>query len=323
VKLIIQIPCFNEEETLPLVFEKMPREIPGVSAIEYQIIDDGSTDRTVEIAKSLGVQHIVSMPGKNRRWLGRAFQAGVENALKQGADILVNTDGDNQYPSERIPDLVAPLLAGKVDLVIGDRNPGSVEEFSPVKRWLQRLGSWVIQVLTKEPVKDAVSGFRAYSREALLQINIITNFTYTVDTLIQAHEKGLDVEWLPITPNKKTRDSRLISSLWQKVQRSGMTILRLSTVYQPFRTFFVIGTMFLVPGVAFLLRFLFLFFFVEGEADGHVQSIIAGAILTIVGVQMYVLGILADLSAVNRRLIEEGLTRVRRQSLENKDSKRT
>lgn len=267
MKLIIQIPCFNEEKTLPLVFEGMPRHIPGIDVIEYQIIDDGSTDNTVEVARSLGVHHIVSAGRINRRWLGRAFRAGVDHALKHGADIVVNTDGDNQYPSRYIADLVRPIVDGRADIAIGDRAPGKVEEFSWIKQRLQVLGSGVIQSLTGVPVRDAVSGFRAYSRESLLKIQVLTNYTYTVDTLIQAHQKGLDIEWVPISVNPKTRESRLITSLSAKVRKSGGTILRMVTLYRPFRTFMLFAGIFLVPGLFLLARFLY-YYIIRGGQGG-------------------------------------------------------
>ena len=193
MKVIVQIPCFNEAETLPLVFRDMPRSLPGVDELEFQIIDDGSTDQTVAVAKRLGVQHIVSIPAPNRRWLGRAFKAGIDHALNAGADIVVNTDGDNQYPSAKIGDLIAPLLEQRADIAIGDRNPGKIREFSRLKRLLQRAGSATMQLLTGVEVRDGVSGFRAYSRDALVKIHVLTNYTYTVDTLMQAHKKGLTV----------------------------------------------------------------------------------------------------------------------------------
>jgi glycosyltransferase involved in cell wall biosynthesis len=315
VKLIIQIPCFNEEKTLPLVFEGMPKHIPGIDVIEYQIIDDGSTDNTVKVARALGVHHIVSAGRVNRRWLGRAFRAGIDHALKQGADIVVNTDGDNQYPSRYIADLVRPIVNGKADIAIGDRSPGKVQEFSWIKQRLQVLGSSVIQSLTGLPVRDAVSGFRAYSREALLKIHVLTNYTYTVDTLIQAHQKGLDVEWVPISVNAKTRDSRLITSLFAKVRKSGATILRMVTLYQPFRTFMLFSALFLIPGVFLLARFCYYYVIRQGQGTGLVQSVVVGGVCVVIAVQMFVLGILADLLSANRTLIEDLLVRMRKSEL--------
>lgn len=314
MKLIIQIPCFNEATTLPLVMQTMPKKIPGISCIEFQIIDDCSTDKTVEVAKSLGVHHIVSIPGVNRRWLGRAFKMGIDHALRQGADIVVNTDGDNQYPSARIADLVKPIVDGRVHVVIGDRSPSANTEFSLIKRFLQFFGSSVIQYLTNTPVKDAVSGFRAYSREALLNIHIVTNYTYTVDTLIQANKKGFDIEWLNINTNRKTRESRLITNIWDKVKKSGATILRMTTVYEPFKTFLFLATFFLIPGSLLLARFLYFYF--SGDGDGHVQSVIVGGVCCVIGVQMLALGIIGDLLAINRKLQEDALTRIRKLELD-------
>lgn len=319
MKLIIQIPCFNEERTLPLVFEGMPQHIEGIDQIEYQIIDDGSNDRTVEIARALGVRHIVRAGRVNRRWLGRAFRAGIDNALAQGADIVVNTDGDNQYPSHLIESLVRPILEGRADIVIGDRNPGTIEEFSWIKRKLQVFGSRVIQFLTRAEVRDAVSGFRAYSRESLLKLHVLTNYTYTVDTLIQAHKKGLDIVWVPITTNRKTRESRLITSLLSKVRKSGATILRLVTVYEPFKTFSLFSLMFLVPGLFLLARFFFFYILLHGRGTGLVQSVVVGGVCIVVAVQMFVLGILADLLSANRTLIEDILSRMRRLELSKKE----
>ncbi len=316
MKLIIQIPCYNEETTLPTVFEKMPREIPGIDCIEYQIIDDGSTDRTVEVAKALGVHHIVIIKGKNRRWLGRAFRQGIENALKNGADLVVNTDGDNQYPSDQIECLVKPILAGKADIVIGDRSPEKIEEFSAIKKFLQWFGNKMVQLVTNCEIHDAVSGFRAYSREALLQINIVTNYTYTVDTLVQALQHGLVIEWHPITANSKTRESRLIASLFSKVRLSGATLLRLSTAYQPFKTFLAVSLIFFIPGLLLLLRYMFFFLFIEGGSDGHLQSIIASGVCLILGFLMVLIGVLGDLLAINRIMINRSLTKIRRLELE-------
>ena len=320
MKLIIQIPCFNEEQTLPLVFERMPRSIPGIDCIEYQVIDDGSTDRTVEVAKELGVHHIVQVSGKNRRWLGRAFKLGIDNALALDADIVVNTDGDNQYPSEKIADLVQPIIDGYADVVIGDRDPANYKGFSSSKQFLQRLGSKTVGFLTGQPVKDAVSGFRAYSRNALLRIHVMTNYTYTVDTLMQAHQKGLEVVWLPIKPNDKTRESRLITSSISKVRKSGLTILRLSTMHSPAKTFAILSALFAIPAIGLLGRFGYFYLFVPQEADGHIQSVVVGGVLLVIAVQLLFLGIIGDLLAVNRALIEDLLTRTRKLELHGGDS---
>jgi hypothetical protein len=229
-----------------------------------------------------------------------------------GADILVNTDGDNQYPSSSIADLIQPILRGKADIVIGDRNPGHITEFSFIKRCLQRLGSRVACFFSGEPIPDAVSGFRAYSRKALLQIHVTTDYTYTVDTLIQAHQKGLDVAWIPIEVNRKTRESRLITGLWTKVRKSGITILKVSTVYRPMRTFAWLSLIFIIPGALLIGRFLYVYIFIPPRSAGHIQSVIIGAGLLIMGLQSLFLGIIGDLLGTNRKLIEDALTRVRR-----------
>lgn len=321
MKLIIQIPCFNEAQTLPLVFEKMPKHIEGITQIEFQIIDDCSTDETVRVAQELGIQHIIKIKGRNRRWLGRAFKLGVESALKNGADILVNTDGDNQYPSDQIAALIQPILNSKADIVIGDREPGKINEFSLFKRFLQKLGSATVGFVTGEQVPDAVSGFRAYSKEALLEINIMTNYTYTVDTLVQALKKGLSVAWHPIDVNPKTRDSRLIKSLFSKVRKSGSNIIRLFTVYEPFKTFIYIGTIFLIPGLFLLLRYAYIFIFIPESGRGHVQSVILGGVLLILAFLMLMLGIIGELLSVNRHLTDEILTKIRKIELSKEDRK--
>ncbi len=312
MKLVIQIPCCNEEATLALVFENLPRQLPGISTIEYQLIDDCCTDRTVEIAQELGFHHIVKMQGRNRRWLGRAFRAGVDNALANGADILVNTDGDNQYPSERIADLVAPIVAGQADLVIGDRSPSKFLEFSRTKRFLQWLGNKTISLLTGEEIKDAVSGFRAYSTRALLEINLISNYTYTIDSLIQALRAGLEVAWLPITPNKRTRESRLIKSNFEKVWRSGLTIVRMAIIYRPFKTFLLLGSVFLLPGALMAIRYVYWIAYFNESSLEHIQLLISASIFLMLAVILFAVGLLGDLLSVNRVLASATLSRIRR-----------
>ena len=254
----------------------------------------------------------------NRRWLGRAFKAGVDHALSVGADIVVNTDGDNQYPSEKIPDLVRPILENKADIVIGNRHPENFHEFSPIKKKLQLLGNVTITLLTGEKIPDAVSGFRAYSRSALLKIHNYTDYTYTVDTLIQAYKKGLDISWIDICPNPKTRESRLITSLLNKVKKSGATIVRQVTLYEPFKTFLWLAAVCFVPGTLLLLRFLYYYLFVPGRGTGFVQSVVVGSVLIVVAVQMFLLGIIGDLLNANRRLSEDILSRVRELELSHK-----
>lgn len=319
MKLIVQIPCYNEADTLPLLFARMPRALPGIDELEFLVIDDGCTDDTVAVARALGVHHILHVPGRNRRWLGRAFKLGVMRALDLGADIVVNTDGDNQYPSERIGELIQPILDGKAQLVIGDRSPAQLAESSPAKRLLQWFGNRLLAVVTGEPPRDGVSGFRAYSREALLQIHVITKFSYTLDTLIQCHKKGLAVEWLEIHPNAATRESRLFGSIWGMAGRSGFSLLRLLTVYEPFKAFLFASFVSFVPALILLGRFAYFFLFVHEEADGHIQSVIIGGALLVISALLAVFGVIGGLLAVNRSLIEELLTRVRRLELERRN----
>ncbi len=312
MKLIVQIPCFNEAATLPLVFQGMPRAIPGIETIEFLVIDDGSTDFTQAVARQLGVHHYLRVSGRNRRWLGRAFKLGTERALALGADIVVNTDGDNQYPSHLIPQLISPILSGTADIVIGDRSPSTFHEFSLFKRLLQLAGNKLIERLVAAPVPDAVSGFRAYSRKALLQLNVITNFTYTIDTLIQAEKKGLDIAWMPIEPNPKTRESRLISSSLEKARRSGLNIFRLLSIYEPFRSFAAAAALFLLPAVILLGRFGYFYLFVHERASGHIQSVVIGGACLVIGVMLLVFAVLAGLLNVNRILLEDILIRLKR-----------
>ena len=290
----------------------MPQKIEGIDIIEYQIIDDGSTDRTIEVAKELGINHIVQIHGKNRRWLGRAFKLGIDSALKNGADIIVNTDGDNQYPSAMIPELIQPILEGRCDLAIGNRHPEQFHEFSNFKRFLQKFGNLIISQTVGEHVPDAVSGFRAYSRNAAMQIHIVTNYTYTIDSLIQSYKKGIDIEWIDIIPNPKTRESRLIKNLFSKVIKSAATIIRLGITYNPIKIFMCTSLIFILPGLFLILRFLYFYLFDPSEEAGHVQSVVIGGISLVIGCQIIFLGILAELSRVNRQLLENNLTRIKR-----------
>ncbi len=320
MKLIVQIPCHNEAEELPSTLAAIPRQIDGIDAVEVLIIDDGSTDDTVEVARREGADHVIGFV--KRRGLARAFKAGLNESLRRGADIIVNTDGDNQYEGADIPKLVAPLLEGKADVVIGDRNAGSLPHFSFIKRRLQRIGSWAMRKLSGTDVADAPSGFRAYSREAALQINVVTDFTYTLETLIQAGKRGMAVVDVPVRTNETKRSSRLARSTGHYVAYATAAMARAYVMYEPLRIITFVGFSMLVGGVGLGIRFLYFRWFVAGLGGGNVQSLILAAILSIVGFLMLCVGILADLMATNRRLLEETLYRVRKLELDadtNKD----
>jgi glycosyltransferase involved in cell wall biosynthesis len=312
MKLIVQIPCFNEEETLPATFNDIPKKIDGVDEVEILIIDDGSTDKTIEVAKALGVHHIVI--NKNNRGLARTFRTGLNECLKLGADIIVNTDGDNQYAGWDIPKLIQPILDGKADLVVGDRNTAKVAHFSPFKKFLQRLGSYVVKTLSGVKVPDAVSGFRAYSRDAALQLNIVSPFSYTIEALIQAGKKHMAVTSVLVETNEKTRESRLFSSIPKFIERQLTTIVRMYAMYQPLKVFFFIGLTLSILGVIPILRFLYFYF--TGDGEGHLQSLVLGGVFTILGFISFLIALLADLMNFNRQLIEQTLEKVRRIELE-------
>lgn len=308
MKLIIQVPCYNEESTLPLVIASLPREIPGVSTIEYLVIDDGSRDRTSEVARELGVHYVI----KNTINLGLAytFQRGVDECLARGADLIVNIDGDNQYRGADIPALVAPILAGRADIVVGDRQTDTITEFSPLKKVLQRLGSFVVRRLAGSRVTDTTSGFRAFSRRAAFRLTVLSYFTYTHETILQARQKGLAIDEVKITVNPKTRESRLFRSMRAYIAFSLATILRVFTMYNALRVFFTLGALFIGTGSLLACRFLFYYF--QGRGNGLVQSLIFGAIFILAGVITLIAGIVADLIQFNRRLIEDVLERVKR-----------
>jgi glycosyltransferase involved in cell wall biosynthesis len=311
-KLIIQIPCLNEAETLPATLADLPAEIKGVDAIEILIIDDGSTDGTCQVAQECGVDHLVRFP--RHRGLAKGFAAGLDACLRLGADVIVHTDADGQYPGEDIPRLVAPVLRGEADIVIGDRGVDAVEHFSPSKRMLQRLGSRVVSRLAGIEVGDVTSGFRAYSREAALRLNILSDFTYTLDSLIQSGGKPITVATVPTRSNAPTRPSRLFTGIAEYIRRQVPSILRLYMVYQPLKTLAIVSGLFILPGLLIGIRFLYVFY-TQGAA-GHIQSLILATILLIVGVQALILGLVADLMATNRRLLEDALYRVRRLELD-------
>jgi glycosyltransferase involved in cell wall biosynthesis len=308
VKLIIQIPCYNEEATLPATVRDLPRSLPGIDAIELLVIDDGSTDRTAAVARELGVHHILSFP--QNQGLAAAFQAGLEAALAAGADIIVNTDGDNQYCGADVARLVEPILAGRAQIVVGDRGVAALAHFSPLKRWLQRFGSWVVERAAGIPIPDATSGFRAFSREAALRLTVLSDYTYTLETLIQAGARHMAVVYVPVRTNPQTRRSRLIRSTPTFLALSAVTILRFYAMYRPLRIFMSVGGASLAIGVALGLRFLY--FFMGSHGTGHVQSLILAAILSIVGIQVCLIGLIAELVRLNRKLLEEMLYRVRR-----------
>ena len=308
MKLIIQIPCFNEEHTLGATLKELPRVLPGVDVVEFLVIDDGSTDDTAAVARALGVHHVLRFP--RQRGLARGFAAGLDAALRLGADVIVNTDADNQYPAGEIGRLIAPILARRADLVIGDRGVATVPGFSPLKRRLQQLGSWVVRRASGLAVPDATSGFRAMSRETAQRMVVLSEYSYTLETLIHAGARRLAVAYVPITPNPPTRPSRLMRGLGDYLAHSSITIVRAYTTYRPLRAFLTVGGFVVLAGTLLGLRFLF--FYLQGDGDGHVQSLILAAVLLVVGFQVGLIGLVADLIGFNRKLLEELLYRVRR-----------
>lgn len=319
VKCIIQIPCLNEADTLPDVIQDLPKEISGVDILEYLIIDDGSTDQTVEIARELGVHHIIQHP--RNLGLARAFRSGLEACLKLGADVIVNTDGDHQYPGQSIPDLVYPILKTEADIVVGDRQVASIDHFSPIKKMASAIGNHVVRRVSGTSITDAVSGFRAYSREAALRLNILTNFSYTLDTLIQAGKQGLVVKSVPIKTNDPTRPSRLQKSMFHFINAQASTILRLYAFYEPLRTFTYFSAPFITAGLALILRFLWVY--LQGDGDRFIQSVTIGSGLFIIGILIFLVGIQADIAAKHRQLTQETLYRLKKMELQALNSKFT
>lgn len=307
MKVFIQIPCYNEEATLPLVFETMPKKLPGVDEVEWLIIDDGSSDKTVEVAKSLGVKHIVTH--KRNTGLARSFRDGVDYALRHGADIVVNTDGDNQYPQNRIKDLVEPIISGRADIVIGDRQTAKIAHFSPFKKLMQRVGSAVVNLAAGTNLPDAASGFRAYSHNALYKLNIVTPFSYCMETIIQAGNKRLRIESVAVTTNAKTRESRLFKNIWQHMGKSAQAIVRSYIMFKPHIIFVSLGSIFLVAGLIPFIRFLI--FTLEGRGDGHLQSLIFGSSMLVGALLSFALLVIADLLKTNRILLEDQLERIK------------
>ncbi len=305
-KLIVMVPCFNEEKTLPAVIKSIPKKIPGIAKIETLVIDDGSTDKTFQVAKRLKVNHIIRH--FNNKGLARAFEKGLELALAKGADIIVNTDGDNQYPQKDIPKLIKPILKNKAKIVVADRQTDKIEYFSLAKKIFQKLGSWVVRLASGVKVPDAVSGFRAFSKEAAQQLNITTEFSYVIETIIQAGKKKIPITSVAIKVNPKTRESRLYNGMWSHIKNSGATIVRVFTMYEPLKTFSYIAGVAFLAGLFLVGRYLYLNYI--GKPGVHLQSLLLAAVLLIVGFQIFLIGLVADLIAANRKLMEKILEKL-------------
>lgn len=318
MKLMIQIPCYNEEETLGITYNDLPKHIDGIDEIEYLIINDGSKDRTVEVARALGIQHVVNF--KQNKGLAKGFMAGLDACLRLGADIIVNTDADNQYCGADIEKLVRPILEEKADIVIGERPIDQTEHFSWKKKKFQHLGSWVVRVATGTDIPDAPSGFRAYSREAALRLNVVNAYTYTLETIIQAGHEKMAMASVPIRTNGETRPSRLFSSMWRYMKRSSTVIIRSFLMYKPLRFFSMVGSVLLLLGILLGIRFLYFFF--AGTGGGHTQSLILTAILMLAGFQSLVVGLLGDVIAANRKILEDVQYRVRKLETKPKNTGR-
>ncbi len=319
MKLIIQIPCYNEAQTLSATIQALPRQLSAVGQIEYLVIDDGSQDNTAEIAQQAGVDHVIHLP----RHMGLAFGflTGLEACLKHGADIIVNTDADNQYNAEDIQQLINPIVQGQADIVVGDRGVATLSNFSPMKRFLQRMGSWIVAQASGIKIPDATSGFRALSREAALRTLVLSEYTYTLETLIQAGARHMAVAYVPVRVNPQTRPSRLVRSTPDYLVNSARTIVRSYTMYRPLRVFSLVSMLLLASGLVLAIRFLI--FYLLGQGSGHVQSLILAAILLIIGFQTLLIGLVADVIGFNRIILEEILYRLRRQELAEKDAANT
>jgi glycosyltransferase involved in cell wall biosynthesis len=318
-KLIIQIPCYNEEATLGMTLAELPRQIPGIDQVEWLIVNDGSSDRTIEVALASGVDHVVSFA--RNQGLAHAFMAGLEASLKAGADIIVNTDADNQYCAADIPRLVEPILRGEADIVVGARPIRQIKHFSPTKKLLQGFGSWVVRLASKTNVVDAPSGFRAISREAALRLNVFNEYTYTLETIIQAGRQGMAIKSVPIRTNGYLRPSRLVKSIPSYVKRSLLTILRISMTYKPLRFFAILGSIPFSFGFLLGIRWLVLFF-LENGTRSRAPSLILAAILILIGFQLWMFGLVADLMAVNRKVLEDIQLRLRRAELNSNQKER-
>lgn len=311
MKLIIQMPCFNEEETLKIALDALPKSISGIDEIEYLIINDGSTDNTVKIAREWGVNYIVSF--KHNKGLAKGFMAGIDACLKNGADIIVNTDADNQYCADDIEKLVGPILDNKYDIVVGERPIDDTRHFSLLKKKLQHIGSWTVRIASNSDIPDAPSGFRAYSREAAMQLNVINNYTYTLETIIQAGREKMAMTSVPIRTNEELRESRLFKSMWAYVKRSGGVIVRSFAMYKPLKFFVFAGMIPFIVGVLLGIRYLIFYF--QGVGDGHIQSLILAAILLMMGWQTVMIGLQADIIAANRRILQDIQYRVKKLEL--------
>jgi glycosyltransferase involved in cell wall biosynthesis len=312
MKLIIQIPCLNEEESLPVTLRDLPRQVDGFDAVEWLIVDDGSTDRTIDVAREHGVDHIVRLT--NNKGLANGFQAGLDASLKLGADVIVNTDADNQYDGRDVATLVKPILAGDADMVVGDRQVMTIDHFSPAKKALQRLGSWVVRQASQTDIPDTTSGFRAYNREAALSLQVVSKFTYTLETIIQAGKMTVAVDHVPIRTNPKLRESRLFPSMWTYIRRNGVSIFRIYALYEPLRVFMTAALVVGLVAVAVWARFFY--FWVQGDGSGHVQSLILGAVLFNAATVLAALGVLGDLIGGQRITLQRIFERVRRVELE-------
>lgn len=314
MKLIIQIPCYNEEKTLRIALDALPRHIEGISKIEYLIINDGSCDNTIEVAKSWGINYIVNF--KQNKGLARGFMAGIDACLRNGADIIVNTDADNQYCGDDIEKLIKPIVDGKYDIVIGERPIDDTEYFSPIKKKLQRLGSWVVQKASSTDIPDAPSGFRAYNREAAMRLNVINEYTYTLETIIQAGRDKMAMTSVPVRTNETVRESRLFKSTGTYVKRGGGVIIRAFAMYKPLKFFVIAGLIPFLTGIFIGIRFLY--FYIQGIGNGHVQSLILAAVLLMMGWQTVMMGLQADIIAANRKLLQDIQYRVKKMELEDK-----
>lgn len=312
MKLIIQIPCYNEEEILPITLSQLPKQIAGIETIETMLIDDGSSDKSVKVAEDMGVNHIIRLP--NHKGLARTFMSGLHQCIKLGADIIVNTDADNQYNAEDIEKLIKPILDKQADITIGARPIDRIKHFSIFKKIFQKIGSSMIRLLSSTGTEDAPSGFRAFTKEAALMINVFDNYTYTLETIIQSKSKGLKIVSVPIRVNEYHRKSKLVKNLFDYIKRSAFTMIRMFIIYRPFRFFALIGGLLFGSGMIIWIRFLYFFFTYGG--NGHIQSLLFAAILMIIGFQTALLGIIADLMAINRKLIEDVQIRIKK--LENK-----